>query len=303
MDNYKKLTRSIYFKQHKFISEEKKIFNRIFNIYKDQDYGLGENFYKNKIVLDVGCGNFGALISRLSKLKCREIHACDLGKSWIDPLKENLKDKKISLKNIFLKPGDATNLKYKQEMFDFVALNGVLLHLKNINEVKKAFKEATRVTKKNGYLFISCGVSGGLVQGIIFPALREYYKKNTEFKKLIDNLEVKDLKKIFNFISSVSKMNNGPKINPTFLENLFHKDYIVFLRNHIQAPFWLTNELNLKFIRQLYKDNGFKKLTRINKFVRRSDIRKYFAPLHFMRNYWFSKIMYGEGYVQFIGRK
>lgn len=303
MENYKKKTREIYQKQHQTIAKDKKTFDRIFGIYKDQSYGLGNNFFKGKIALDAGCGNFGALTCRLSELRCDKIYACDLGKSWINPMKKSLIDRNINLKNIYFQSGDVTRLNYKNNFFDFVAFNGVLPNLKNKNEIKKAFAEGSRVTKKGGYFFTSFGVSGGLIQGAILPAVREYYKKNKKFKKFLDNVKVNDLENIFKFISYISKKNAGPYINSNFLSELFHQDFIVFLRNHIQAPNWLTNECDLEFINYLYKKNGFKKIKRIKKFVKRTDIRKYFAPLHFMRDHWFSEILYGQGYMQFIAQK
>jgi ubiquinone/menaquinone biosynthesis C-methylase UbiE len=303
MERHKKRTREIYQKQHQSIANDKKTFDRIFGIYKGQTYGLGNSFFKNKIALDAGCGNFGALTARLSNLGCDKIYACDLGKSWIKPMKKSLTNRKINLRNIYFQNGDVTKLKYKTNMFDFVAFNGVLPHLKNKVEIKKAFKEGSRVTKKGGYFFTSFGVSGGLIQSVILPAIRKHYKKNKEFKKFLDNVKVNDLKNIFNFISLKSKKNNGPYISSNFLTKLFHQDFIVFLRNHIQAPTWLTNECDLEFINSLYKKNGFKRINRIKKFVKRTDVRKYFAPLHFMRDHWFSKILYGQGYMQFIAQK
>ena len=89
--DYKKITRSLYLKQHSRISDNDKTFNRIFGIYKDQNYGLGDKWFKNKIVLDAGCGNFGALTVRLSILGCHSVYACDLGKKWSKPMRKSLK--------------------------------------------------------------------------------------------------------------------------------------------------------------------------------------------------------------------
>ena len=54
--NYKTKTRKLYLKQHSRISKNEKTFDRIYKIYEDQNYGLGEKWFKNKIVLDAGCG-------------------------------------------------------------------------------------------------------------------------------------------------------------------------------------------------------------------------------------------------------
>ena len=108
--DYKSLTRNLYLKQHKRISKNKIAFDRIYSIYNDQHYGLGDKWFNDKIVLDAGCGNFGALTVRLSKLSCKKIYACDLGNKWIKPLKKSLKDRKINLKNIEFKSGNILNL-------------------------------------------------------------------------------------------------------------------------------------------------------------------------------------------------
>ena len=76
----------------------------------------------------------------------------------------------------------------------------------------------------------------------------------------------------------------------------------MFLQNFIQPPSWLTNDCTPQVVEGLYKANGFTDVKRIKKYVKRSDIRKYFAPLHHDRDYWFSKIMYSEGYIQYIGK-
>jgi len=297
------LTRKIYLKQHKRISKNKNAFNRIYGIYSDQSYGLGEKWFKNKICLDAGCGNFGALTVRLSKLGCKKIYACDLGKKWIDPMKRSLIERGIKLKNIDFNAGDILKLKYKKNFFDFVAVNGVLPHLKNIKEIQKGFAEGAKVCKKGGYYFTSYGVSGGLIQAVILPAIRKHYKTNKEFKKFIDNINFSEIDKILKFIVKVNKKNKGPNINYGFLKSLFGEDFCVFLHNHIQAPYWLTNECSKELIASMYKKNGFKEVRRIKKFVKRDDIRKFFAPLHFERDSQISKLLYGQGYMQYIGKK
>ena len=301
--NYASLTRKLYLKQHRRISKNKLAFNRIYGIYEDQNYGLGNKWFHNKIALDAGCGNFGALTVRLSKLKCKKVYACDLGSKWIDPLKKSLKERKVNIKNIDFKPGNILKLNYPKNFFDFVAVNGVLPHLKNKKEIKKGFAEGAKVCKRGGFYFTSFGVSGGLIQSVILPAVREHYKLDKNFKKFIDNLNFKEMDKIIKFIIKVSNKNQGPRLNYNFMKNMLSEDFCVFLHNHIQAPYWLTNECTEEFIVQMYKKNGFSKIRRIKKFVDRSDIRKFFAPLHYMRDSHISKILYGQGYMQFIAKK
>src|SRR6056300_2082909 len=112
--NYLTKTRNLYLKQHLRISKNDQTFNRIYGIYKNQNYGLEDNWFKNKTVLDAGCGNFGALTVRLSKLKCAKIHAFDIGKDWIKHMKKSLKKRKVNLSNIFFQTGDILDVKYKK---------------------------------------------------------------------------------------------------------------------------------------------------------------------------------------------
>ena len=297
------LTRKIYLKQHKRISKNKSAFDRIYGIYSDQSYGLGDKWFKNKISLDAGCGNFGALTLRLSKLGCKKIYACDLGKKWIKPMKNSLIKRGVKLDNIEFNAGDILKLKYKKNFFDFVAVNGVLPHLRNKKEIQKGFSEGAKVCKKGGYYFTSFGVSGGLIQAVILPAIRNHYKLNKKFRQFIDNISAKEINKILRFIIKVNRKNKGPTINYNFLKNLFGEDFCVFLHNHIQAPYWLTNECSKEFINAMYKKNGFTDIRRIKRFVKRNDIRKFFAPLHFERENQISQLLYGQGYMQFIGKK
>ena len=74
-------------------------------------------------------------------MKCKEIHACDLGKKWINPLKKSLSSRGVNLNNIIMAPGDILKLKYEKNFFDFVAVNGVLTQLKNKSEIRKGFSE------------------------------------------------------------------------------------------------------------------------------------------------------------------
>ena len=301
--NYESLTRKLYLNQHKRISNNKSAFNRIYSIYDDQNYGLGDKWFNNKTALDAGCGNFGALTVRLSKLKCKKIYACDLGNKWIDPLKKSLKKRKVNIKNIDFMSGNILKLNYQKNFFDFVAVNGVLPHLKNKKDIKKGFAEGAKVCKRGGFYFTSFGVSGGLIQSVILPAVREHYKLDKNFKKFIDNLNFKEMEKIIKFIIRVSNKNKGPRLDYNFMKNMLSEDFCVFLHNHIQAPYWLTNECTEEFITQMYKKNGFSKIRRIKKFVNRSDVRKFLAPLHYERDNHISKILYGQGYMQFIAKK
>ena len=142
-----------------------------------------------------------------------------------------------------------------------------------------------------------------MIQGSIFPAIREYYRSNIDFKNFIDNIKPDDIYDCIDKIVKVSNEYDIEGVNSEFLKGLFGEDFCVFLQNFIQAPTWLSNECTPSIIESLYRAHGFYEIKRVHNFVKRKDIRKFFAPLHYDLNDPISKILYGQGYVQFIGRK
>ena len=157
--------------------------------------------------------------------------------------------------------------------------------------------------KKGGYYFTSWGPSGGLVQGRMMPAAREHYREDQWFKSLIDNISPQLIHGVIDKICADSEKYGGEKLDSAFLKSLFGEDFCVFLQNFIQAPQWWTNECTPEYVEGLYKKYGFVKIERLKEFVKRTDVRKYFAPLHYDWDHPVSKALYGNGYVKYIASK
>lgn len=98
---------------------------------------------KGKKVLDVGCGAEAPLSYYLSK-KGAEVEGGDVSKEFVKTAKKFAPKANISL---FF----AESLPFEDETFDIVYLWDILEHVKN---PYKAVKEAKRVCKKNGLIFI-----------------------------------------------------------------------------------------------------------------------------------------------------
>lgn len=296
-------TRKIYEKQHQRIAGDDTVFNRISTSYSAEKFHIDAKWFVGKTVLDAGCGNFGALIVRLAELGCRKIHACDIGTDWIPKLADNLKKRGVPESQFELRDGNVLNLPYEDESFDFVAVNGVLVHLKDMNEIESGFVEGVRVCKKGGYYFTSWGPSGGLVQGRVMPAARQHYREDEWFKSFIDNVSPQLIHGVIDKICADSEKYGGEKLDGAFLKSLFGEDFCVFLQNFIQAPQWWSNECTPEYVEGLYKKYGFEMIDRLNEFMKRTDIRKYFAPLHYDWDHPVSKALYGNGYVKYIALK
>ena len=103
--------------------------------------------FSNPKIVDIGAGT-GAYSLYLYD-KGYDVTAVEL-------VKHNLRiiqSKNNSIKTIL---GNATNLKkLKDNSFDITILFGPMYHLLTIEEKIQALKEAKRITKVNGYIFIS----------------------------------------------------------------------------------------------------------------------------------------------------
>jgi len=193
------------------------------------------------------------------------------------------------------------DIPYDDNHFDFVACHGVLVHLNDFQEVEKAFSELSRVIKSGGHLYTVFGHVGGLFEGAIVPAVREYYRTNSALKDLIDNIQEKDFEDVTEFISKKMKEHTNEDLDLSFLKEMFDTDLCVTIQNIIQAPVRLKIDEN--YIKEQYLHNGFTNIERLRRYVKRENIRKFFAPLHYERDYPLSKILYGSGNLEFLAQK
>ena len=99
---------------------------------------------ENKKILDIGCGDYASLSCYLSGFKNAQVYAGDINPSSVANAKKITKRVNFS---VF--PAEA--LPFKDNFFDFVFILDVLEH---VNNPLLALKEAKRVVKKNGFIFI-----------------------------------------------------------------------------------------------------------------------------------------------------
>lgn len=298
-----KLTRSIYEIQHERYVNDEDSFSRLYNMYENSSLPIPKGWFKEKIALDAGCGNAGPFILWLFHQGMREVHGIDLGDQWIDKLQTFFSSKGISKTQLKLKSGNVLNIPYEDNFFDFVTINGVLIHLNNMDEIRIAFREGARVLKPGGYYYTVYGVSGGVFTDVIFPALRNYYYENKHFREILDNISPEIIHGTIDLILKEHLKQMGQKIEPEMIKKLFGVDFCVFLQNYIKRPTDFSSQCTPEFVESLYEENGFRDVVRHNYFVKRKDIRKFSAPLHYHRNNPISKVLYGYGGVQYIGIK
>jgi len=189
MTELHKITRQIYAKQHKRIVKDDCAFRRHKNLFSSDAFGVvDESWFEGKNALDIGCGNIGALTAQLINLGCKKVCCIDIGTDWILELQSSLKYLGVPENKTEMKHGDHLDIPYEDGSFDFVASNGVLIHLEDMSDILKGFGEGARKTKRGGWYYTTYGPCGGLMQGVIFPAIRQYYNENKQFQMFIDSI-------------------------------------------------------------------------------------------------------------------
>lgn len=106
----------ISFRDEKLKNINSKIFEKQYLMYRDTDlyerlitmslklgfFGIPRKDFRNKVVLDAGCGSTGDTTEAMQKLGCKELKHLDLGDAWIQELFEKFKLRKIYIPSKFV---------------------------------------------------------------------------------------------------------------------------------------------------------------------------------------------------------
>ena len=132
-------------------------------------------------MLDVGCGQ-GHWTKTLAPYLAHDskITAIDNDENWFESNAELEHHFKLSKIDFSLKYGDAENIPFENETFDFVTCQTVLIHLKN---PKKALEEMTRVLKPNGLLL--CVEPNNIVQTLTKNSISQ----NDSIEETLDHIK------------------------------------------------------------------------------------------------------------------
>ncbi len=301
-------TKEIYIEQHKNYAKDKSIFNRFLKVAADpSSYDLPRDFFMGKSALDAGCGNTGYFQVAMSSLGVIRQTCLDLGRDWIPELLSVLKAHGMTENQFDFVEGSTTRLPFEDESFDFVASNGVIMHLETKESAAEAVRELSRVTKKGGRLYVYSGVDEpGLVDRYIAPAFRKAYVENTDFKKFIDEIDpvkvVNELRKAFIDARNIDKTLSKSFIKS--IEKLFTLDSTTFIQNVLQVPIQQGTTLGFNWVKKELEANGLYNIRRISeRYWIRNDFRKYLAPLHYYRDLEIARLFYGGGHVKVIAEK
>ena len=159
MKNYstiEKKTKEIYIEQHKNYLKDSAIFKRHLESAQDLDtYDLPAEFFKGKTVLDAGCGNSGYFQVAMYNLGVNHVTCLDIGEDWKPELAKILNQHNIPIDFCDYVSGSTTDLPFDNEAFDFVASNGVIMHLETVEMAELAINELSRVARRGGGCILS----------------------------------------------------------------------------------------------------------------------------------------------------
>lgn len=167
-----------------------------------------EEMFKDKTVLDIGCGAAGKSLYYASK-GAKKVYGVDVVAHYKEESEKLAEQKGLSDKFEF-HLCDAANLCFEDKMFDTIIMNDSMEH---VAEPEKVLKECYRVLKDDGKLFVNfCPYYhpyGAHLSDVIgFPWVHMFFKEQTmidAYKDLISDMPDKDMRIKFRF----SKDENG----------------------------------------------------------------------------------------------
>ena len=139
-------------------------------IYFDQTYNFTKtrftknnidpfSFFKNKLVLDAGCGS-GKFSTTIAKMGAKKVIGLDIGEKGLEFARNMAKKKEYGRKIKYIN-GSLLNIPLDDNTIDLVWSNGVVHHTINY---EKCISEFKRVLKKNGELFLYVNGRFGLFE-------------------------------------------------------------------------------------------------------------------------------------------
>ena len=227
-------------------------------------YAIVKNYVKDKIVLDIACGEgYG---SALLCENAKQVYGVDIDEKSVD-----LASKKYIKKNLSYLVGDVTEISFDDNSIDIIVSFETIEHHNKHDEMMLEFK---RVLKPDGILFLSTPDKFHYTDEANFKNkyhIKELYKE--EFLKLVNNYFSKNqflAQKYLGSISVIEEDNINNKVN------LYSGNYNAIEQKKVSALYLIAiasdNDFTLqnssifegskiiekKIINDIYNSNSFK---------------------------------------------
>jgi SAM-dependent methyltransferase len=299
MDDLERKTRGVFDPHHREQARSPRIYRRLTSLVSAEYFGLPPGWFEGRVVLDAGCGSNANASYALLELGAGKVCSLDLGSAWMDCARAQLAsfaDRSV------LVDGDVLALGFDDGEFDFVHCAGVLHHTR---DPSAGFRELARVTKRGGFTFISVMATGA---GIVYQAvnqLRRRYAADEGFRVAVDALDADRLRGMMSWLVAVKEEHEGvTDAEREVISSLFDDDFVLTLKDRLQAPTYHDFAFTEADIRRWFEAAGFEEPRRLTRYTKGfANLRRFFAPLYCHYDHPMSRFLFGDGYVQMIGRK
>lgn len=299
MDQLKDQTRAVYNALHREQLEDEAIFTRLTELTTPAYFGVAEDYFQDKHALDAGCGNNANAAYALLQAGAGHVWLLDVGEEWMHTAREALE---AFHGRYTLVSGDVQALSFDAKQFDFVHCSGVVHHLET---PARGFAELARVTRPGGRLYVGImGASGGILYSWV-NQLRERYQQDVIFRQIVDNLRAEQLVWWVEWLLAERRAHEETTPEEeAFFRSLFDRDLVLTIKDRLQAPTWNGFAFTEAQVRDWYLVAGFDEVERVTRYPRGiGNIRRFLAPLFHRYDIPLARLLFGEGFIQLIGRK
>lgn len=214
-----------------------------------------DEMFKDKVVLDIGCGAGGKTIYYASK-GVKEITGIEILEKYRNEAENLAKNYNLQDKFKFVQ-GDASNMPFEDEIFDTIIMNDAMEH---VDQPEMVLKECYRVLKKNGKLYLNFPpynhpYGAHLSDAIGIPWVHVFFSEKTlinTYKELVKNLpdgaeridfrisKKQDGREYFSYINkmSIKRANNILQNSDFELEYYSEEPLRSFFKYPARMPFF-----------------------------------------------------------------
>ncbi len=297
MKKFDKDTRSLFSGLHDKHVEIGSTFERVKGLIDCESMGVADDFFKDKVCADLGCGSALAGTVNLLDLGAQHVTGMDLDESIFDNRGKVLDSQEAYKDRYNLQTGSLEKLPFEDNAFDFVLCQGVIHH---VEQDELAFDEIARVVKPGGHAMIMVYGKGGLITDIIMDVLRNNYFNNDEFRTFYDHkFSLEWLQDQITFLKDNVSTNSEQTMDKatlmlTLLGELIDEDFILMIRDRIEAPKYKTYDV--KYLKERLDGLGFDIKTRIARHPKYDNIRSIFSYMYKHYDGELAKLLYGNGH-------
>jgi len=297
-------TREIFHKIHTSHLETEDAAVRVRNLLNTESMQLPEDYFRDKVCADLGCGSSVSGTYNLLKLGAKFVHAMDLTDNFIRSATEVLSGEPDFEGRWQLDVGSLEHLPYENEYFDFILCQGVIHH---VDDDRKALKEIFRLLKKGGMANLMVHGKGGLLTRFVMEVLRDEYQNNRDVARMInEDLSAETIAKQIKWLKERVD-DDGTKtyrLCMTLLDclrELLNEDFVLTVKDRVQAP--LYRMYTEEGFGEMLKEAGFTSWYRISRKPIYRNVRKILAPLYYEYRSPLSRLLYGEGMIILMVKK